>query len=37
MITFDDIENVLSSIFRPATEKEAARRLENGLFWWMTL
>jgi hypothetical protein len=32
MITFDDIENVLSSIFRPATEMEAAWRLENGLF-----
>jgi hypothetical protein len=30
MITFDDIENVVSSIFGAATEREAARRLENG-------
>jgi hypothetical protein len=37
MITFDDIENIVSFIFRPATEREAARRLENGLFWWVTL
>jgi hypothetical protein len=32
MITFDDIENVASSMFRAPTERKAARRLENGLF-----
>jgi hypothetical protein len=37
MITFDDIENVVSSISRAATEREAARRLENGPFWRITL
>jgi hypothetical protein len=37
MITFDDIENVLSSILGPATERERAQRVENGLFWWVTL
>jgi hypothetical protein len=32
MITFDGIENEVSSIFRAATEWEEARRPENGLF-----
>jgi hypothetical protein len=35
--TFVDIENMHVMSLQAATEREAARRLENGLFWWMTL